>query len=149
MKLFGIKTISVTMSMLFSCSAGYAADNARISPHSDSGDCTICHVAPVGKLRGWFVFGSTKREMKSDLNQLCLQCHTVKAAVPGEMGIGIGHATGKTLKTNDQNLPLAQDGTITCATTCHNIHVDSDDRQLHPKLLRLPPNVLCVSCHRM
>lgn len=148
MRISGLYTVLMTLVVLFSCSAACAAEGVNISPHSDAGDCAICHVAPEGKLRGWFVFGSTKREMKADLNQLCLRCHTVEPThAGGFFGVGIGHATGKKPAVNHENLPLASDGTITCAITCHNVHVTSDDRQL--KRLRLPVNSLCMSCHNI
>ncbi len=134
--------------MLLFSSGVYAAENVTVSPHSDEGDCGICHVAPAAKLRSWFTFGSTKRELKYDLNQVCLTCHTVEPThAGGFFGVGIGHGTGKKPAVNRQELPLAGDGTITCATTCHNIHVASDDRQLQRKRLRAPVNTLCLSCH--
>lgn len=126
------------------------AEDGRPSPHSESGDCLLCHVAPADKLRSWFTSGSTKRELKYDLNQVCLQCHTVKPThAGGFVGVGQGHAIGKKPEINTQNLPVAQDGTITCATTCHNVHVISEDKRLQRKRLRLPVNSLCMSCHNM
>lgn len=124
------------------------AEEAKISPHSDSGDCSICHVAPADKLRSWFAFGSTKREMKDDLNRTCQKCHTVQIDTPlGELGVGVGHATGKKPSVNHQNFPLAPDGTITCATTCHDMHVQSKDGHQQRKHLRAPANSLCIACH--
>jgi hypothetical protein len=148
MRTFALDAILMTMTLLLLSAPVSAAEDVRAYPHSDSGDCAICHVAPENKLRGWFVFGSTKRELKADLNQLCLKCHTVEP-IPagGSLDVGIGHATGKKTAVNHQNLPLASDGTITCATTCHNMHVISDDRQQQIKHLRLPSTLLCVSCH--
>lgn len=126
------------------------AEEAKVSPHSDKGDCRICHVAPAEKLRGWFVPGSTKRELNDDLNRICKKCHTVAPAhAGGFLADGNGHATGKKPTYNTYNLPLAADGTITCAITCHNIHVSQDERQLHKKHLRLPVNDLCMSCHNV
>lgn len=120
------------------------------SPHSEKGDCSICHVASVEKLNGWFVFTSTKVEMKPNLDQICRGCHTIVPEQPGSLGIGIGHATGKKLLRNIKNLPLAKDGTINCSTTCHNLHISADsDPQLIPKRLRFNSNELCMSCHKM
>lgn len=124
-----------------------ATEDVKVNPHSDVTGCSVCHVASPEKLRGWFVFGSTKRAMKTDMNQLCLQCHTIVPEPEGSLGVGIGHAAGKKTAINHRNLPLASDGTITCATTCHNMHVTSDDRLQQLKHLRVPVNVLCVSCH--
>jgi hypothetical protein len=125
-----------------------AAADEKLNPHADKGECTICHVAASDKLNGWFVLGSTKREMRADLNQLCQRCHKLLANHAGGFaGDGSGHATGKKTAVNHLNLPLANDGTITCATTCHNIHVASDDSHQLQKRLRLPVNSLCVSCH--
>lgn len=143
----GLDAFLTTLIVLFSCGAACASEGVKTSPHSETGDCAICHVAPVNKLRGWFVFGSTKREMKEDLNQLCLKCHAIEPLPEGSLGVGTGHAAGKKPAVNHQNLPLASDGTITCATTCHNMHITSDERQLQLKHLRLPVNSMCNSCH--
>lgn len=147
MRVIELNLVMMTLVLFFSCTNLYAAENSKISPHGENGDCAICHVAPVSKLRGWFVFDSTKREMKADLDQVCLKCHTIEPESEDSAGIGIGHATGKKLKINRQNLPLASDGTITCATTCHNMHPGSDNPNLQRKRLRLSVNELCMSCH--
>lgn len=147
MRIIALDAVVMTLAVLLLSTAECPAEDIKVNPHSEGGDCAVCHVAPPDKLRGWFVFGSTKREMKADLNQLCLQCHTVKPEPEGSLGVGIGHATGKKPAANRGDLPLASDGTITCATTCHNMHVISDNRQLQQKHLRLPANSLCISCH--
>lgn len=142
--------ITTIAAILLSAPVCASEGNTLLNPHSDSGDCSLCHIAPVEKLRGWFVFASTKKEMKTDLNQLCLQCHSVKPThAGGFLGVGKGHATGKKPEVNRQNLPLANDGTVTCATTCHNVHLKSDDRRLKNNFLRISANDLCVSCHNM
>lgn len=126
------------------------AEDPKVSPHSESGDCAICHVAPADKLRGWFVLGSTKREMKDNLNQVCLKCHPLEIAhADNFLAVGKGHAISKKPEVNLKNLPLADNGTINCATTCHNIHVTADNADLYPKRLRVPTNDLCTSCHNM
>lgn len=147
MKKHGVEAILIPLVVLALCKTVCFAEDKKISPHSDEGDCAICHVAPANKLRSWFVFSSTKREMKADLNQLCLNCHTVGPTPEGSLDIGIGHATGKKLTINRKNLPLASDGTITCATTCHKMHPDSDNSQLPRKRLRFSISELCMSCH--
>lgn len=121
------------------CHAGDPAARAKYgnSPHSDSGDCTLCHVAPPEKLRSWFAFASTKREMRDGPVEVCRKCH----------GSGFGHATGSTPAVNHTALPLAADGTITCATTCHQMHIHTDDPQQTFYRLRLPADSLCLSCH--
>lgn len=150
MRIKALDILMTTFVVFFFSPAIFAAEDVKVSPHSEEGDCAICHVAPANKLRGWFVSGSTKRALKEDPNQLCLKCHTIEPNhAGGFLGIGIGHATGKKTAVNHKNLPLASDGTITCATTCHNVHATPDDRQLYVKRLRLPVNVLCTSCHNM
>lgn len=109
------------------------------SPHSDSGECSLCHVASKEKLQSWFVFGSTKRQLKDDPNSLCQKCH----------GSNFGHATGLKTPINHNNFPLAEDGTITCATTCHDMHVRSDNHKQQFHHLRLPIITLCITCHDM
>lgn len=148
MRIIAFDTVSTTLVALLLSAAVCSAEDVKGNPHSDAGDCAQCHVAPAEKLRGWFVFGSTKREMKGDLNQVCKKCHTTEPPQDAySLGVGIGHATGKKPVVNHQNLPLATDGTITCATTCHNMHITSDDRHQQLKHLRLPANSLCISCH--
>ncbi len=139
-----------TLAVLLLTSAVGAAEGEMANPHSEAGDCGICHVASAGKLRSWFAFASTKREMKMDLNELCRRCHPVEPThAGGFIGVGKGHATGKKTPINHENLPLANDGTITCAITCHNMHVTAEDRTQQLKHLRLPINKLCLSCHNM
>lgn len=108
------------------------------NPHNDDGDCSICHVASVEKLKGWFVFPSTKRQLKEDPNTLCRKCH----------GVSFGHGIGKKPAMNLEGLPLSADGTINCALTCHDMHIkgvdDTNQLRLH---LRLPNTKLCTSCH--
>ncbi len=140
--------VSTVVAVLLLTGTVCLAEDVVVSPHSEKGDCGICHVASAEKLRSWFAFGATKREMKYDLNQVCLRCHTVEPShAGGFFGVGTGHGVGKKPAANRQDLPLAGDGTITCATTCHNIHVTSDDRLQQRKRLRLPVNSLCLSCH--
>lgn len=108
------------------------------NPHNDNGDCALCHVAPVEKLRGWFVLGSTKRQLVADPVHLCLKCH--KAA--------FGHGIGKKPAMNRAGLPLNDDGTITCAITCHDMHITGGEDQMQMRFhMRLPVNKLCASCH--
>lgn len=108
------------------------------NPHGIDADCSICHVASVEKLRGWFVFPSTKRQLVADPTSICRNCH----------GVSFGHGIGKKPHMNRADLPLGADGTINCALTCHEMHISGvdDDIQQHYHL-RLSPSKLCVSCH--
>jgi hypothetical protein len=138
----------IIFATLFVMTSLAGADEVKFNPHSDSGDCTICHVVSADKLKSWFAFGSTKREMKDDLNRLCQKCHTVQINTPlGGLGVGAGHATGKKPAINHQNFPLAPDGTITCATTCHDMHVQTKDQHQQRKHLRVSAKSLCIECH--
>lgn len=107
------------------------------SPHNDSGDCSLCHVAPVEKLRAWYVGDSTKRLLKKDPTTLCQDCH----------GSGFGHGIGMKTSLNRANLPLNDDGTINCSLTCHDLHVQSEDQLQQSYYLRYPSVKLCTSCH--
>lgn len=108
------------------------------SPHKADGDCSVCHVAPKEELNSWFTFGSTKRKMVADPVQLCVRCH----------GTGFGHGTGKKPDINTTNLPLNSDGTITCAVTCHDMHISEfKDKAQEQFYLRYDNVKLCTSCH--
>lgn len=148
MRRIGFDAGFLVLAAMFLCFSICFAGDEKHNPHSDTGDCATCHVASSEKLRGWFVFGATKKEMKADLNQICQRCHKVQPNhADGLAVVGTGHAIGRKPAVNHENLPLASDGTITCAITCHNMHVTSDDRHQQLKHLRLPVNSLCVSCH--
>lgn len=130
------------MTMIFLANASYAGDpkalaNFGPSPHSETADCSVCHVASLEKLQGWFVFDSTKKQLKNDSNEICQRCH----------GPNFGHATGKKTSLNRAGLPLSTNDTVTCAMTCHDMHILSDDKKQQFYHLRLPINSLCVSCH--
>jgi hypothetical protein len=145
-----LNTIPATMALLLLSATISFAQELKVSPHSDNGDCAICHVAPTEKLRSWFAFGSTKREMKPDLDKICRGCHVIEPEQAGSLGVGKGHAAGKKPAINVNNLPLAKDGTINCATTCHNLHISSDAKpSLVHKRLRASSNELCTSCHKI
>jgi hypothetical protein len=72
----------------------------------------------------------------SSLNSVCIKCHNIS-----------GHKSGAKPILNKGNLPLDADGTINCATTCHNIHATTSDIAHNRYFLRLPPEKLCFSCH--
>ncbi|MFA7403046.1 MAG: hypothetical protein WC007_03565 [Pelobacteraceae bacterium] len=132
----------VLMIIVFSATVTVAGDpKARatygLSPHTETADCSVCHVASSETLRSWFAFGSTKKQLKGDLNDICQRCH----------GSNFGHATGKRTTVNHAGLPLASDDTVTCATTCHDMHIRSKDQKQQFYHLRLPFDSLCISCH--
>lgn len=132
---------TVSGALLFAgiCGAGDSLARAKYgeSPHSSNGDCSLCHVIPVEKLHSWFVFTSTKRQLKGGPVEVCQKCH----------GSGFGHATGRRTSQNHSKLPLNDDDTITCATTCHQMHIRAEDPKQTFYHLRLPVDSLCISCH--
>lgn len=75
--------------------------------------------------------------LKGGPNKVCENCH---------QDLHINHKIGVKTKFNKENLPLDEEGKITCAYTCHNVHpdrgVDSEK-----KLLRMEVNKICFSCH--
>lgn len=135
--------INIFAVIIFFCGTlVFAADKAARekygpSPHKSEGDCTVCHVYPPEKLKSWFVLASTKRKLKADPVELCVRCH----------GSGFGHAIGKKTLVNHSALPLDSHGRITCATTCHDMHVRTDDQKQNFYHLRMPFDSLCISCH--
>lgn len=143
MKLSCMIAILVTLSgVLFSVGCCDAGDkNARAkygkSPHSNHGDCNLCHLVTAEKLRSWFVFGSTKRRLREGPVEVCRKCH----------GSEFGHATGRRTAVNTAKLPLAVDDTVTCAMTCHDMHINTEDSKQTFYHLRLPVDSLCTSCH--
>lgn len=134
-----MRTLSMLLVLLM-CSLSFAEDKsppAKVNPHTDTGNCDYCHVASEDDLNSWFTFPSTKRELRKDFNELCQQCH----------GMQFGHGVGKWSKVNLEKLPMDLAGNITCAVTCHNMHVKGSDRVQNRFHLRLPHQALCLSCH--
>lgn len=133
--------ISSTVSAFFEPPHGgdsAAREKYGKSPHKADGDCSICHVASKEDLNSWFTFSSTKRKLVADPVKLCVRCH----------GTGFGHGTGKKPDINKTNLPLNSDGTITCAITCHNMHLtEFKDKGQERFYLRYDNVKLCTSCH--
>lgn len=87
-------------------------------------DCSICHL-PAGT--------SKPQELKKKLSQLCLDCHSDRAA-PAE------HRVDIVPKMEVKGLPLT-DGKMTCFT-CHDAHANT-----YGKMLRMPARDLCFACH--
>lgn len=131
----------VSVGLLLQAAPGKGAtamEAAPANPHGDPESCGVCHILPKEKLEGLFTSSSLKRQLRSDLVNLCRGCH----------GVGFGHGVGKKPEMNIHKLPLADDGTITCAITCHDMHIKNpaDQEQEHYHL-RLPVAKICFSCH--
>lgn len=110
----------------------------RVSPHDAQGACLSCHIATERDLRSDRFSVDGKSQLKSDVNEVCLQCH----------GIDFGHGVGKKPGMNRKGLPLDENGLIACAITCHDMHVVAPENP-HQKAyhLRIPVEDLCFSCH--
>ncbi len=109
-----------------------------VNPHTESANCEVCHMVPEAELKSLSVPGSKMRSLRADLVTVCRQCH----------GVGFGHGVGKKPEMNRESLPLDTDGTITCAITCHSMHLkDATDWHQKRYHLRLPIEKLCISCH--
>lgn len=147
MRITAIHMVFALFIVLVSICCANASETKKNNPHDEAGDCTVCHVASPDTLRSWFTFSSTKRELKDGPNRVCEKCHKIEPIPGGALWVGIGHATGKKTSVNHSKLPLAPDGTVTCATTCHDMHLGAGEKQQLLKHLRLPVNMLCISCH--
>lgn len=124
------------MAAVLGCGTAGAEDKA--SPHGVPGQCSACHVLPENDLNGFFTGKSRKKELKFDPITVCRHCHES----------GFGHGVGMKPAMNRENLPLDKGEAITCATTCHNMHLKSTEDQLQGHYhLRLPVDRLCFSCH--
>ena len=139
---FVVITLSTLLLIGISSGQESAPKVARPSnPHSDNGDCSVCHVAPVEKLRGfrsWFVSGEIKRELITDHTTLCRKCHPD----------GFKHGAGKKMKKKPMDIPLSEDGVVNCATSCHNMHItDVEEENQQYYHLRYLGDKLCVKCH--
>lgn len=121
--------------------AGWASsegEDGSANPHSGQMHCEVCHLLPKEKLESFFTTGVMKRQLRADPVAICRACHNIR----------LEHGVGKVPEMNRDGLPLAKDGTITCATTCHSMHVKNpaDEQQEHYHL-RLPIAKICFSCH--
>lgn len=116
-----------------------AGVDERTNPHRDQ-KCEVCHTSPTELLTKEGPAEDEilqRRVMRTDLIDLCVQCH--KASVESE------HTVGIPTKLNTGNLPLDPQGNITCATTCHDVH--TKDPGLEKRMLRHSFDTLCLSCH--
>jgi hypothetical protein len=134
-----IMIISISHQSIASGESGAEQEIKKPSPHGVKGSCQICHVEIEERLNRWslFSFGIDKKKLTMDYNALCRQCH----------GIAFGHGVGKISKLNREDLPMDMDGKIACAITCHDMHINSDDRTQNHYHLRYEKNKLCLSCH--
>lgn len=138
----GIKGMKHLIALLIllptSIVAALAGDSPQLQPSNPHGgeSCSSCHVAAESVLRKSSTSSSAKKRMKRGLDGVCTHCHAVDR----------GHGVGKKPELNREKLPLHK-GRITCATTCHNMHGNSDDPQQSRFYLRLPMDRLCSSCH--
>ncbi|MHB8882580.1 MAG: cytochrome c3 family protein [Thermodesulfovibrionales bacterium] len=90
--------------------------------------CSSCHrSAPHSAAAGTL--------LKAPLSGLCLECH------PDRMGTA-EHKIDVVPAMKSGELPLGKDGKMTCIT-CHDPHEKSGN----PKLLRILPSDLCLTCH--
>ncbi|MBI5894067.1 MAG: hypothetical protein HZB79_10585 [Deltaproteobacteria bacterium] len=116
-----------------------AGVDEKTNPHRNE-KCFVCHTASKDLLtkespaENEFI---QIKLMRTDLINLCAVCHKAQAESR--------HSVGIPAKLNRENLPLNQQGNITCAATCHNVHTKNID--LAKKMLRRPFNNLCLSCH--
>lgn len=120
-----------------------AGVDEKTDPHKGQ-KCQVCHTAPDALLikENPSNDESVQRKlMRTDLINLCYQCH--KASAENEHKVGI-----KT-KLNRQNLPLDHEGKIACAVTCHDMHTTAKKPDLKRFFLRQDTNSLCFSCHAL
>lgn len=118
----------------------HAGDTGGTSnnPHVSSAMCESCHVITAQDLASADVAAQKKRDLRGGVNGVCTQCHKVS----------LGHGVGKKPEMNTQQLPVGPDGAITCAITCHDIHLVKPETAVQRRYhLRLPHRKLCSSCH--
>lgn len=118
-----------------------AGVDEKTNPHRNQ-KCQLCHTAPdelLAKEKPADNEIVRRKLMRTDLINLCSQCH--KASAESE------HMVGVETKLNRQNLPLDHEGKITCATTCHDVHTKTPGLSIF--FLRVDPTTLCFSCHNV
>lgn len=136
-----IAAVGLFVVLLLGLAAGRATaetGDSKANPHNSQEDCGACHLLPKNKLESFFTSSVMKRQLRADHVTLCKGCHDIR----------IDHGVGKVPEMNRDGLPVAEDGTITCATTCHSMHVKNpaDEKQEYYHL-RLPIAKICFSCH--
>lgn len=121
-------------------SYAHAGDTEATSnnPHKSTAMCQSCHVISAHDLASADVAALKKRELRGGINEVCTQCHKVS----------LGHGVGKKPEMNTQQLPIGPDGAITCAITCHDMHLVKPETAVQRRYyLRVPHKKLCSSCH--
>ncbi|MBI1921777.1 MAG: cytochrome C [Geobacter sp.] len=133
--------VHASLIVLMAASMVLAADSPNpptTIQHMDAESCTTCHLLPEADLRSWWTFPWNKRKLKGEGPAgVCAECHEQSS---------FGHGIGKRPELNRADLPLDNDGRITCATTCHEFH-QKDGEVFSQYHLRLSVNELCFSCH--
>ncbi len=105
--------------------------------HRRDGDCMACHTRDAAELTA--DPSAARTALAPDLEARCNRCHGDE---------GPSHKTGIVPKRAEPSeLPLASDGTISCAT-CHYMHGESN---AFGDFLRLDNHRggLCLSCHEL
>ena len=130
--------IAVSWWLVCSARADSDAAGARSNPHTGVEGCFVCHLRSAAELDQSDVPRSEKLLLRTDAVTLCTNCH----------GTSFGHGVGRRPAVNREKLPLDRSGFITCAMTCHDMHVkrasEPHQQNFH---LRLPVDRLCTSCH--
>lgn len=104
----------------------YGLSNYEDNFHLSSNSCYECH-EDINKPK--LLIGGP--------DMVCKRCH------PSML---INHKVGVITRLNRENLPLDEEGRITCAYTCHNVHPEGNS-DFEKKLLRMEVNKICFSCH--
>jgi hypothetical protein len=129
--------LAATAALVLFLSAGLAAKPHGENVHRPDGNCRTCHTLDAAALNA--DRAAAKTALVPDLEARCNQCHSDE---------GPSHKTGIPPKRAEPDaLPLAPDGTITCAT-CHFIHGE-DVGFGHFLRLDNRRGGLCLSCHEL
>jgi predicted CXXCH cytochrome family protein len=110
----------------FAAAATETGHYTKEQVHGSQQECNICHVSHKGGGLGL---------VKKTVTELCLECH------PDRMG-STEHVVGVIPSININRLPLI-DGKMNCVT-CHNPHKNTFEN-----MLRIPPEKICLSCHKI
>lgn len=105
--------------------------------HRAGVDCVPCHGQDAGWLAAHHAAAATT--LKPDLDAVCAGCHADE---------GPSHRTGIVAKRPvPPTLPLAADGTITCAT-CHFVHGEATTSESFERIDNAHGE-LCLTCHEL
>ncbi len=94
--------------------------------HLSKDNCNNCHLDL-----------NNPKALKDGPNRVCESCHP---------DVHPSHKVGVKTRLNRENLPLDEEGKITCAYTCHNVH-PKGNKDFEKRLLRMDINKICFSCH--